>query len=278
MPTQSPRHSTRCLARGGGSRNTFFDSMLHGVELAAGSSRIRMSSKRKSRERLSTGSIPRDPWPEVKQQLRQEVHYACPVTGCGRPFLMWHHFDPPWSERHHHNPAGMIALCTKCHPLADGGHWTKDELRSFKNNPPGMAIIRDTFGWSERHVVYRLGGNYAANCSAGVVAVGGQKILWNDLTPQGRLLVSVDFFGSEGKKLLEVRENSMSVDANKVWDLTLDTEARHLKLWLGERKPGIELKFDRLSPEGLKARMDKDDEVAAESLCRLLKGDALDTG
>jgi hypothetical protein len=217
------------------------------------------------RGRKRSDNIPREPPPEVKKILRQEVHYACPVPECGRPLLMWHHFDPRWEEKHHHDSDGMIALCTLCHPRADRGTWTKEQLKSFKQNPAPLGLIREQFGWSERSVLYRLGGNYSVDCKVALV-LGGQPILWNERSAEGRLLFSLDFFGERRERLLQVSENCLSVDASKIWDLKLNTGATHLKLWLGERKPGIELQFRRLSLEQLRKIIKKDVEDSGDLL------------
>lgn len=220
--------------------------------------------KGKRRTPQRTESVPRDPPPAVKQFLRQEVHYACPVPGCGSPLLEWHHFDPKWREKHHQNPDGMIALCTKCHPRADLGTWTKEQLHSFKRNPQPLGLIRETFGWAERSVLYRLGGVYAADNNAGVLAVRGQRILWHERSAEGRLLFSLDLFGERGDKLLTVRQNCLSVDASRIHDLSLNAGATHLRIWLGERKPGIDLRFRRLSLDQLRAILRKDAEHAGK--------------
>jgi hypothetical protein len=169
----------------------------------------------------------------------------------------------------------MIALCTLCHPKADRGKWTKEELRSFKRNPAPLGLIRETFGWSERSVVYRLGGCYASDCAAGVIAVNGQRVLWDERSPEGRLLFSLDLFGERGQSLLQVRENCLSVDASSIWDLSLNAGATYLKLWLGERKPGIELHFRRLSLEQLRETLNKDVEQSKKVAEKLLANSAL---
>lgn len=56
-------------------------------------------------------NLSRTPPIEVRRQLRKEVNFGCPVDGCGIPYLTWHHFDPPWNEKEHHDPNGMLALC-----------------------------------------------------------------------------------------------------------------------------------------------------------------------
>ena len=227
----------------------------------------------KKKVRNSSANISRDPGDKVKKILRQQVHYACPVPGCGKPFLQWHHFDPTWREEHHNNPDGMIALCTKCHPMADRGKWTKDELRSFKQNPAPPNLIRSEFGWSERSVVYRLGGNYAIDCTAGVIAINNLPVLWDEMSPHGRLLFSLDFNGEKGQTLLQIRQNFLSVHASDIADFSLNTAATYLKLWLGERKPGIELQFHRLTIDDLRNRITKDSEQSSALAAKHFRND-----
>lgn len=74
----------------------------------------------------------RTPPARIRERLRREVGFGCPVKGCGSPYLTWHHFDPPWSKHEHHEPNGMIALCREHHDQADAGAFTKDQLRAFK--------------------------------------------------------------------------------------------------------------------------------------------------
>jgi hypothetical protein len=223
--------------------------------------------------RNSTSNIPRDPPDSIKRILRQEVHYACPVPGCGKPFLEWHHFDPSWEERHHHDPAGMIALCTVCHPMADRGKWTRDDLHSYKQNSPTQELIRSEFGWSELAVVYRLGGNYAIDCGAGVIAINNRRVLWDGRSPEGRLLFSLDFRGEKGQSLLQVRQNFLSVQTTRVSDFSLNTGATYLKLWLGNRKPGIELQFHRLTIDKLRDKIMQDSERSSDAAEKLFPKD-----
>ncbi|MEW5735721.1 MAG: hypothetical protein AB1921_12755 [Thermodesulfobacteriota bacterium] len=83
----------------------------------------------------------RNPPSDVKKLLRQEVNYGCPVPGCGSPFLTWHHFDPPWSVKEHHNPDSMIALCTQCHPMADAGAYSSEQFEALK----GIQILLNLY-------------------------------------------------------------------------------------------------------------------------------------
>jgi hypothetical protein len=42
----------------------------------------------------------------------------------------------------------MIALCIRCHPLADGDRWTSEQLREMKRDPyVKYSEISDTYGY-----------------------------------------------------------------------------------------------------------------------------------
>jgi len=94
--------------------------------------------------------------------LRKEVNYGCPIrnpdgTGCGCPILTYHHFDPPWEGNFKHNPPGMIALCPQHHNQADGGLWSKDQLRQFKKHPYVDDVMRVQWPWGPETLVMKVG-------------------------------------------------------------------------------------------------------------------------
>src|ERR1035437_9260019 len=96
----------------------------------------------------------------VKRQLRQEVGFGCPVKHCREPFLSWHHFDPPWSKKPHHNPEGMIALCVKHHKMADIGVFTNADLHAMKKSSQSLETVKSKFEWARPGHLVRIGGLY----------------------------------------------------------------------------------------------------------------------
>lgn len=48
----------------------------------------------------------------VRIRLRQESFFGC--AECGNPILDYHHIIP-WAEKHHNDPAHMVALCPTHH-------------------------------------------------------------------------------------------------------------------------------------------------------------------
>ena len=207
----------------------------------------------------------RDPPLNIKKILREEVRFACPIPGCANPVLTWHHFDPPWNEKQHHCPEGMIALCVEHHRLADGNTWTKSELRSFKKKSHNIHEINKKFMWSESSIIYRLGGCYAANCG-GIISISGIPILWDARSPDGRLLFSLKLQDQYGSTILFLDENCLSVETITLHDLSINTYENHLKLWLAERHIGLELRLKHLSIDKFSEQLNKDATEALKTI------------
>jgi hypothetical protein len=103
----------------------------------------------------------RTPPTAVRRELKREVGFGCPVPYCGNPYLYWHHFDPPWDVRQHHDPDGMIALCGLHHPKADAGAYSKEQLREFKRRLAERAEeAKGRFEWMRHSLLGVVGGNF----------------------------------------------------------------------------------------------------------------------
>jgi hypothetical protein len=81
----------------------------------------------------------------IRMALAEEVGFGCPVEGCGSPYLSWHHFDPPWSERQQHEPQGMIALCRTHHDMADVGTFAGEPVPGQGAGPVAWSRVFPTF-------------------------------------------------------------------------------------------------------------------------------------
>ena len=94
----------------------------------------------------------------AREILRKEVNFGCPIEGCGSPYLEYHHFDPTWKEKQHHDPKGMVALCNEHHPKADSGTWTKEQLREIKNKPYlKNRQLLSKFDWLRQDILFMAG-------------------------------------------------------------------------------------------------------------------------
>lgn len=146
----------------------------------------------------------------VKRILRREVGYGCPVEGCGSPYLQFHHFDPTWAERHHHEPGGMIAICAAHHAMADA--YTREQIRHMKSSPYAVGSnVRGRFEWRRQRLVARVGGNFYVDTPVPVgVSIGSEirPLIWLTRDEQdGVLLLSLRMLTTSGEPRLVMDEH-----------------------------------------------------------------------
>lgn len=133
----------------------------------------------------------RKPPSSVTRSLRTEVGFGCPVPGCGNPYLEWHHFDPPWSVKHHHDPGGMIALCVEHHAKADAGAYTREQLHEFKSNAKKHSKLnKGRFDWLRNRMLAVVGGNFYYETPT-MVAYRGTPLVWFNRDEDGYMLLNL---------------------------------------------------------------------------------------
>lgn len=133
----------------------------------------------------------RTPPADVRQQLRGESGFGCVVPECSRPYLEWHHFDPPFAERQHHDPNGMVALCPEHHRKADAGAYTVEQFHEFKREAASRAAeVKGSFDWLRRDVALVAGGVFYVECGV-AVQVRGRPVIWFRRDEEGYALLNV---------------------------------------------------------------------------------------
>lgn len=149
----------------------------------------------------------RKPPTKIKKILRKEVGFGCPVPGCGRPYLEWHHFDPPWNEMNHHNPKGMIALCREHHIQADNGAFTKEQLHKFKKSGKNnWNRIKGDFNWLRNKILVHVSGNFYYNTPV-PIEFKGRPLIWFHRSRDKYLLLNLDMLSASGKPRAYIRDN-----------------------------------------------------------------------
>jgi hypothetical protein len=146
----------------------------------------------------------RTPPIEVRRELRREVGFGCPVEGCGRPYLTWHHFDPPWRDREHQEPGGMIALCREHADRADGGAFTIEQLRALKGN--AARGISGQFDWMRQDLLAVVGGNFYFRTPNPVVLRDRPVVSFGRDEDQHWLL-NIDMPTTSSEPRLQMKEN-----------------------------------------------------------------------
>ncbi len=147
----------------------------------------------------------RTPPTEVMRTLRQEVGFGCHVPGCGNPYLHWHHFDPPWHIRQHHDPAGMIALCSEHHGKADAGAFTWEQLNAFKATAQDRPV-GGRFDWLRRDLIVRVGTNFSFKTPT-VLTYGPHPLIWFTRDAEQHLLVNIQLANPAGDPRPVMRES-----------------------------------------------------------------------
>jgi hypothetical protein len=191
----------------------------------------------------------RTPPEDVRRLLRKEVGFGCPVEGCDSPYLTWHHFDPPWIERQHHEAAGMVAPCVQHHGEADHDVWTRDQLRAFKDPGRNRATERvgGRFRWKRDRLILLAGGNWWSGCSI-LLRCGSVPIIWLTRDPDGYELLNLDLFDEKGTARLSLRNNDWIVDRG-VEDLECAPRKTALSVKTAALGAELSVSFQRAEPD-----------------------------
>ncbi len=168
----------------------------------------------------------RTPPIEVRRRLRHEVGFGCPANECGNPYLEWHHFDPPWSEREHHDPAGMVALCGEHHSKADAGTYTADQLHAFKGNR--AALASGQFEWMRNDLLVVVGGNFYHETPIAVQR-GEQPLVWLNRDDDGYLLLNLHML-TAGQEPRAMMQDNFWVALGSPTDLECTPSGKRLKV------------------------------------------------
>lgn len=148
----------------------------------------------------------RTPPANVRRLLRKEVGFGCPVPDCANPYLEYHHFDPPWSEREHHDPEGMIALCTMHHKQADVGTFTNDQLRHMKETIAPDGVVRGRFNWMRNDILPVVGSNLWPGTTK-ILRYNGFPIIWFRKDEAGFQRLNLRMLSTSGEPRLLLDDN-----------------------------------------------------------------------
>jgi hypothetical protein len=191
----------------------------------------------------------RTPPIEIRRNLRKEVGFGCPI--CRSPFLTWHHFDPPWHECYEHKQEGIIALCTKCHPQADGGAFSKQQLHQLKtnkNNTPPLGALP----WHVKSALINWGGNFfiAQVSKLFSIRIVNQEVFSLRLDYDGYLKINACVWNSKNELVLRIEDNDIISFIDNIGDLECTAQAKLISVLSKENDASLSLKFNRSNPEG----------------------------
>ncbi|GEK13029.1 HNH endonuclease [Aliivibrio fischeri] len=169
-------------------------------------------------------SIPK----RVKEILREEVGFGCPVRDCGNPYLEYHHFDPPVHVKPHNDPQGMIALCAQHHKKADGNAYTTEQLHEFKRNRIHSKQVKGNLDWLRRDLLSIVGGNLYYETPV-PVQIDGHNLVSFSRDASGFQRLSINMLSLRAEERLIIDKNSWENIGNPV-DLRSPPQGKELEV------------------------------------------------
>ncbi|MGO4722436.1 MULTISPECIES: SEC-C metal-binding domain-containing protein [unclassified Inquilinus] len=164
----------------------------------------------------------------IKRQLRKEVGFGCPIPGCGSPYLEWHHFDPPWHVKNHHDAAGMIALCRNHHAKADAGSWTMEQLRRYKQDVVEAGRVKGKFDWQRYNVLAIIGGCVAYQNSS-ILKIDGMEVIKFVRDSEGYFSLNLQMLSLASEERAIIEENFWS-NIGEPADVRSPTNGKELEI------------------------------------------------
>ncbi len=166
--------------------------------------------------------------PKVKEILRSEVGFGCPVKGCGNPYLEYHHFDPPVNVRPHNEPQGMIALCAQHHKKADGGVYTVEQLHDLKSDKANAKLVKGNLDWLRRDLLAVVGGVFYYETPR-IIVIDGHELISLKRDSEGYLRLSINMLSLNAEERLVVKDNSWENIGNPI-DLRCPPQGKELEV------------------------------------------------
>lgn len=196
----------------------------------------------------------RTPPKVVQEALRNEVNYGCPVNGCGSTYLTWHHFNPPWAEKHHHNLNGLIALCAEHASQADGNRFTRNQLWKMKKEPyVSSGKISEYYGYLRKKVVCFVG-NIAYNV-VNVLEINGERVIGFRLDDEGYYRLNLLIKDETGKPILVMEDNYWTAISSELFDLHCSAQGKVLEIVSKDKKTNFSMRFDDYSIDSFKEKV-----------------------
>ncbi len=143
----------------------------------------------------------------VKETLRSEVGFGCPIKGCGNPYLEYHHFDPPVNIMPHNEPKGMIALCAQHHKKADGGAYTVEQLHELKKDKTNAALVKGNLDWLRKDLLAVVGGNFYYETPR-IITIDGIDLVSLKRDENGYLRLNINMLSLESKERIIIKDSS----------------------------------------------------------------------
>jgi hypothetical protein len=142
----------------------------------------------------------------------------------------------------------MIAVCLQHHKEADGGAFTKDQLRHLKREPflnTSGQYLTGRFNWRRDRILLLAGSNWFLDCRA-LFAVRGRDMVWFSAGDDGAALLNLDLFDSAGQLVLSMRDNDW-VASTSLEDIHCPPAGKSLEVKLRQDGAWLNVRFSEPS-------------------------------
>lgn len=220
--------------------------------------------------------ISRRPPKHIQERLRKEANFGCPIKDCGVPYLMYHHFDPPWREKQHHNPEGMIALCPTHAYQADGDRWTKAQLKQIKQNPYiSLGEMSNVYNYLRKNVVCFIG-NVAYNVK-NILEINGERVIGFERDENGYDRLNLLIRDEKGSPILVMENNDWTTYNRELYDLRCSTQGKELEIKSNDNQTNLQMRFDDHPLEKFKKILSKGFKISYKKMINDMKKRLADT-
>ena len=131
----------------------------------------------------------------------------------------------------------MVALCAEHHGLADGGAYSKEQLRSFKTAKNLNTSVSSRLPWKRELTIVRVGGVFSFLCVV-VIAIQNEPAIWLSKGDDGSDLMNLNLRDSSGRLAFQMRDNDW-ITFTQFDDVEVPPQGRSLRL--RSRAAGIDI-------------------------------------
>ncbi|WP_378182101.1 HNH endonuclease signature motif containing protein [Aquimarina sp. SS2-1] len=190
----------------------------------------------------------RTPPADVQRVLREETGFLCAIKGCKIPYLEYHHFDPPWHIKNHHDPKGMIALCPSHHKKADANVFTKEELISYKANKKGeIQALKADFEYLRQKILLKSGNNLFYNNREGEIRIDGVLEIWFNTDSEGYKRLNIQVLNLEQEVRFKITDNVWE-SKRDIRDVRCPPNGKQLDIYL-DKNEYVKVRFKDVTSE-----------------------------
>jgi len=168
----------------------------------------------------------------------------------------------------------MIALCANHASLADGGRWTKDQLRQMKEKPYVTSDkVSEYYDYLRKDVVCIVG-NVAYNVK-NVLEIHEERVIGFERDSEGYSRLNLFIRDKSGNPILVMDNNFWIAISEALFDLRCSVRGKELEIMSKDKKTNLFMRFDDYPLEKFRSQLRKYQQQSFSKLKELVKSGEL---